>query len=217
MNRLTAIAALLLAGCGSGRDLPAGATKIDAFGLAVVPPEGWTMVTPDQSADFIAKHGDRILETPRESLKNPVVGKTSLVVAFFKTDSADPIFPMIAVTHNSVGLPQGAGDEAKAISEAALAARMKASRYVKPQKNLSDFISVDSRNSVRLGYQGEIDSTLHSDPLQFKRHSNRFIEIMVPSRNWTHFLSLNADPKDWAVHSKTFDAFLKNFRSLDPH
>ena len=217
MNRLTAIAAVLLAGCGSGRDLPAGAYRNEAFGLAVMPPEGWTTVTPDQSADFIAKHGDRILETPREALKNPVVGKTSLVVAFFKTDSADPIFPMIAVTHNSVGLPQGAGDREKELSAAALAARMKASKYVKPQKNLSDFVSVDSRNSVRLGYQGEIDSTLHSDPLLFKRYSNRFVEIMVPSRNWTHFVSLNADPRDWAAHSKTFDAFLGNFRSLDPH
>jgi hypothetical protein len=217
VNRTLAIAALILAGCGSGRDLPAGAYKNEAFGLAVMPPEGWTTVTPDQSADFIAKHGERVLDTVRESLSKPVSGKTSLVVMFFKTDSADPIYPHIAVLHNSVGLPKGAGEAEKAISDEVLKAKLKASRYVKPQKNLSDFIQVDSRNSVRLGYQGEVDSTLYSDSMQFKRYPIRFIEIMAPSRDWTHFVNLYADPKDWAIHSKTFDAFLKTFRSLDPH
>jgi hypothetical protein len=217
VKRTLAIAALILAGCGSGRDLPAGAYKNEAFGLAVLPPEGWTTVTPDGSADFIARHGDRLLDTTREALTKPVVGKTSFVAAFFKTDSADPIYPIIAVSHNSVGLPQGAGEREKEMSEAALKAKFKASRYVTYQKNLSDFIGVDSRNSIRLGYHGEVDSILHSDSLQFKRHPIRMIEIMVPSRNWTHFVSVHADPKDWAAHSKTFDAFLKNFRSLDPH
>lgn len=219
MRRIRALSVglLILAACSSGKDLPPGAYKNEPFGVAVVPPAGWTLVTPAKAAEFLAQHGDRLLDSSRKALTSPVTGRTSLVAVFVKTDSADPLFPIIGVVHNSVGLPAGAGVPEKEISERTLKAKLRASGYFKPQMDVSDFIVVDSRNSVRLGYHGEVDSVLHSNPLALQRYPIRFLEIMVPSRNMTHFLSLHTDPKEWDAHEKTFGQFLKSFRSLDPH
>lgn len=204
--------ALVAAGCGSGDGLPKNAYRNEAFGFGVVPPPGWERVTPENAAPFIEKHGVRMLDSARAAMSNPVNGKTTFVVAFVKTDSPDPIYPIIGVVHNSVGLP-GVGVKEKELSERTLAAKVKQSPYFKAQRESSEIISLDGRGAVRIAYRGEIDQ-VHPETNILSRHPIRFVEAMVPSLDRTHFLSIHADPQDWKTHVKTFADFEVSFRSF---
>lgn len=212
VRRAFAVLLLVAAGCGAGDGLPKTAYRNETFAFGVVPPAGWETVTPDTATAFIEKHGEKMLDSARAAMSNPVNGKTTFVVAFVKTDSADPIYPVIGVTHNSVGLP-GVGDKEKALSERALSAKVKQSPYYKAQMESSDIIVVDGRGAVRIAYRGEIDQ-VHPTTNILSRHPIRFVEIMVPSADRTHFLSIHANPTDWDDHAKTFQEFQMSFKSF---
>jgi hypothetical protein len=207
-----AVLLLIGAGCGSGDGLPKNAYRNEAFGFGVVPPPGWEMVTPENAAPFIQKHGVKMLDSARAAMTSPVNGKTTFVVAFVKTDSADPIYPTIGVVHNSVGLPS-VGAREKELSEQTLAAKVKQSPYWKAKRESSEIILLDGRMAVRIAYRGEIDQ-VHPETNILSRHPIRFVEVMVPSLDRTHFLSIHADPQDWNTLVKTFADFEVSFRSF---
>jgi hypothetical protein len=206
-------ALVLLAGCSSGKSLPAGAYRNDAFTFALVPPPGWTAVTPAEAGPFLEKHGERMLETARQGLLNPVSGRTTFVVAFVKTSATGPLLPMLGVTHNAEGLPR-VGDFEKEKSRAAMKAKVQASGYVESAEEGAELVTVDGLPSVRLAWRGTVRSKQFRTPSVVQQLKIRFVDTMVACKSATHFLSLTASPEDWAESLAAYDQVLASFRSL---
>jgi hypothetical protein len=193
---------LILAGCSSGKDLPPGAYMNSTFAFALVPPPGWTKVTTENAGEFIAANEKRLLTFMKEGMLNPVRGKTTWVVAFAKTDSTDPMIPVISVSHNSVGLPKVDIDVLKK-SQATLKGKFVGSNYVNPKEEGAELVKVDGLASVRLTYTGGMEG-----------FQVRCDEIMIASKTLTHFLSLTADQQGWDANLKTFEPVIASFRSF---
>jgi len=206
------VIALGLVSCSRGGDLPPGAVKNEPFHFALVPPAGWTAVGPQDADVILAAYGDRLPQTFRARLKQPVTGRTSFVVGYVKTDAPGDLLPHIAVVFNSVGLPQ-VTDVEKERSRRTLAGKFRAAWSVATEES-ADIVEVDRLRAVRVAYSGTIVSSLHSAPRSSKTHRIRFVELMIPSKNMTHFLNLSAEEQQFDGYLATFNGVVSSFRSL---
>lgn len=193
---------VLLAGCSSKKEEPAGTYRNEKFGFSIVPPPGWALVTADTAAEFVRTHWKGLTNTTQEAMLSPVNGRTTWVVAWVKTDSKDSKFPVLWVTHNSVGLPQ-VGEAELNQSKAALQQKIRASGWRDFQQESAQVIRTDDRPAISLGYSGTNDGTYL-----------RVSEVMVPSKTMTHFIAMSAEIKDWAELDRLYGTALFSFRSF---
>jgi hypothetical protein len=212
---LLAVALLgLLAGCSRGPDLPPGAVKNDRFKFAVVPPAGWVAVSPQNANEILPVWGDRLQDTFRARLRQPASGRTRFILAYLKSDAPEELLPQIAVVHNEVGLPQVTDVEKE---KARRTLREKFSVWREAKEESADIVEVDGRKAVRVLYSGSVDSRLHTAPATARTYRVKFLELMVPSKDRTHFLSLTAEQERFASYAAAFDAFVRSFRSFGGH
>ncbi len=212
---VTLVAVVLSATACSPKDapLPPGATKNEEFKFAIVPPPGWILVTPKTADDHLAVYGDRAQDAFRFRLKHPVTGKTRYVLSYVKTDAPDDFLPHISVVFNSVGLPQVTEVE-RDKSRQALAAKFVAHEWQDAVEESADIIDVDRRKAVRVVYSGVVFSTPAGDRSKRRAFKIRFVEAMIPARNFTHFVSLTAEEAQFDRYLETFNRTLESFRSF---
>jgi hypothetical protein len=209
---LAAVLVVSLAACSRGPDLPPGAYKNDQFKFAVVPPSGWVVATPQNADTILTTWGDRMPDTFRERLMQPVTGRTEFVLAYLKTEGPDAYLPHIGVVHNSVGLPQVTTVELDK-SRAMLKSKFTSS-WLEALEESADIVEVDGRKAIKVVYSGSVASRLHSDLKTSKTHRIKWVELMVPSKDRTHFLSLAAEQEQFDQHLATFNAVVSSFRSF---
>lgn len=196
-----AVVGLLLMGCGSGKSVPPGTVKNDQFAYSLVPPAGWIPVTTENAGEFIARHGSRLMASTKESFLKPTVGKTTFVIAYVKVDTADPMLPVIAVVHNSVGLAQVGANELQK-SRMMMKGKMQAAGISDFNEQSSTTVELDGLRAVEIYYLATVDS--------FKLHA---VELMIASKTLTHFLSLHSDQAGWAANEAVFNQVRASFRS----
>lgn len=209
--RGAALALVVLAGCSKAGDAKAPVTfKDEKYAYQADCPAGWTRVLPSQAVEFLSAHGDRVLAATHEAMMTPVRGKTSFAVAYVKTDVPDALIPIIAITHNSVGLPE-VGPAELAKSRAMMQGKTRG--WENAEEEGADLVEVDGLKAVRIGYRGALRQQLGSDkPTQ--RFELRYLDHMVPSRTLTHFVSLTADASTFDEHAKAYAEFLAKFKSF---
>jgi hypothetical protein len=209
---LIAVVVIQLAACSRGPDLPPGAQKNEEFQFAVVAPRGWTLVTPRNADEILEFWGDRLDGFFRARLKHPVTGRTQFVLSYVKTDGPEEFLPHIGVVHNSVGLSR-VTDVEKDKSRQALRDKFSAS-WLEAREESAAIVEVDRRKAVQVVYTGTIASPLYSDPKTSKTYRIKFMEIMIPSKNRTHFLSLAAEQEQFDQYVSTFNDVATSFRSF---
>ena len=198
--------------CSRGPDLPPGAYKSDQFQFALVPPLGWVAVTPQNADTILDTWGDRLDDMFRARLKHPVTGRTEFVLAYIKPDGPEAFLPHIGVVHNSVGLPQVA--EVERDKSRAVLKNKFTSSWLEAREESAEIVEVDGRKAVKVVYAGSLASSLHSDPKTSRTHRIRFVELMIPSKDRTHFLSLAAEQEQFDRHAGTFNGAVNSFRSF---
>ncbi len=195
------LVALLLPGCSSKKqELPANAYRNETHAFGLVPPAGWKQVTPDAADGFLRSYGARLLPATQEALRNPVQGKTTFVVAWVNIDATEPLFPVIAVSHNSVGLVS-VGDHEVRTSANVVRRKLEQSGYTGIQLGAGEIVLVDGYQCIRMTYRATAD-----------RFQLRSEEDMVTSQSRTHFVSLHADQQNWDANAAVYAQVLGSFR-----
>lgn len=205
-------AARLLFRSPSAPEVPARGYVNAAFRFAFDPPEGWTLVTPGEHQAVLDEHGDRLLESFRQCLAAPVVGKTSFAAAFLKLDAAGDLAPMLGFSRNSVGLP-GVGQRELELSSRALSAKLNRD-WTRWETEPARIVEVAGLQAVRLAYSGTLNNPLRSAPGQSKELQVRVVELMVPTPRETYFISLTADKSAGTSYDNVLENALGSFTVL---
>jgi hypothetical protein len=194
--------ALLLAGCGSKTEPPPNTYRNDKFGFTIVPPAGWSQVTPDTAAEFLRVHGGKLPSSVQQAFLYPAEGRTTWVVAWVKTTATESILPVLSVSHNPVGLAK-VGKEEVQLSRAALTPKLAASGWTKVHFEAEKVSSVHDVPAVWLEWYGTLENRVL-----------RCSELLVPTKSSSHFVSLTAELASWEQVQKEFGEALYSFQSL---
>jgi hypothetical protein len=201
-RHLTLLAVLLLAACSSKKQDAPNTYRNDRYGFSIVPPSGWTMVTADSAADFLRQHEARLLSTTAAAFRSPVSGRNTWVVAWVKTDAQDGKFPVLWVLHSAVGLPQ-VGPTELGKSRAAIRAKCSQSGWRDYTEEAAKISEVDGLKAVNVDYSGTFENTFI-----------RVAEMMIPSRNMTHFVAISGEIRDWETYRRLFGEAVFSFKSF---
>ena len=73
---------------------------------------------------------------------------------------------------------------------------------------------MDRRKAIRMAYTGRVASPLYSDPKTSRTYPIKYVELMISSKDVTHFLNLMAEPEQFDRHLGTFEDVVRSFRSF---